>query len=305
MSAVKVANFHGSFKTDYAPQLPFYGHLKPPNAQYTSSPFLFWAIVGVGCRTYSRNPTLLGVLAPAVLAAALSTLNSPVTLETIQGLLTLLNWPFPKTSATSDLLYPLTGALIHMAMQMGLHLPGSGQEFSKVRLSLDTTEIEKRARTWGCCQLVYLRSGVPKGNPAPAVFDLPYDLDQRRIMFDNLSPTQKFELKLQDVINRCCIAVSQNGLRVMTSEQERSLDTLLALFSAQIASIGLDASSGKRALLNSAFSADKSQSSTTSTSGLPVYASNLSTSTNPQLHRIQPSCSTSRTPAVRSLSIPR
>lgn len=141
-----------------------------------------------------------------------------------------------------------------MAMQMGLHLPVSGQEFSKVRLSLDTIEIEKRARTWGCCQLIHLRSGVPKGNPAPGVFEIPYDLDQRRIMFDNLSPTQKFELKLQDVINRCCIAVSQNGLRVMTSDQERSLDTLLALFSAQIASIGLDASSGKRACLNSSFS---------------------------------------------------
>ncbi|KIV94162.1 hypothetical protein, variant 1 [Exophiala mesophila] len=231
------------FRTAYAPQLPFLDPLKSPNAQYASSPFLFWAIIGVGCRTYARNPTLLAVLAPAVLAAALSTLNSPVTLQTIQGLLTLLHWPFPKTSATSDLLYPLTGALINMAMQIGLHLPISAQEFSKVRLCLDTAEIERRARTWGFCQLIHLRSGVPKGSPAPAVFDIPYDLDERRIMFDNLSAEQKFELKLQDIVNRCCIAASQNGLRVMTSDRERSLDTLLAMFSAQVASIGLDASS--------------------------------------------------------------
>ena len=250
-----VTDLQDSFRTDYAPQLPFLDKLKSPNAQYVSSPFLFWAIIGVGCRTYARNPTLLAVLAPAVLAAALSTLNSPVTLQTIQALLTLLHWPFPKTSATSDLLYPLTGALINMAMQIGLHLPISAQEFSKVRLSLDTTEIERRARTWGFCQLIHLRSGVPKGSPAPAVFDIPYDLDERRIMFDNLSTEQKFQLKLQDIVNRCCIAASQNGLRVMTSDRERSLDTLLAVFSAQIASIGLDASSGKSGLLISAIHA--------------------------------------------------
>lgn len=56
----------------------------------------------------------------------------------------------------------------------------------------------------------------------------------------------KFELKLQDVITRCCIAASQNGLRVMTIDQERSLDTLLGLFQAQIATISLDHPSSKR-----------------------------------------------------------
>lgn len=55
----------------------------------------------------------------------------------------------------------------------------------------------------------------------------------------------KFELKLQDVITRCCTAVSQNGLRVMTLDQERSLDILLALFQAQIATISLDHPSSK------------------------------------------------------------
>lgn len=55
----------------------------------------------------------------------------------------------------------------------------------------------------------------------------------------------KFELKLQDVITRCCIAASQNGLRVMTMDQERSLDTLLGLFHAQIATISLDHPSSK------------------------------------------------------------
>ncbi len=55
----------------------------------------------------------------------------------------------------------------------------------------------------------------------------------------------KFELKLQDVVTRSCIAVSQNGLRVMSAEQERSLDTLLSIFQAQIAAVGLEYTSGE------------------------------------------------------------
>ena len=128
-----------------------------PNAYYTLSPFLFWTIIGVGSRSYSRNPTLLGILPTRIHNMALLTLNAPVTLQSVQGLLLLLFWPFPKTSTGYDLGYPLTGALVHMAMQMGLHLPVLSQEFSRVRLKLDEQEIKKRAETWGYCQLIYMR----------------------------------------------------------------------------------------------------------------------------------------------------
>lgn len=78
------------------------------------------------------------------------------------------------------------------------------------------------------------------------MLDVPHDLDQRRELFQRISPRLKFELKLQDVVTRCGIAVAQNGLRTMTAEQERSLDTLLNVFQAQITSVGLEYASGGR-----------------------------------------------------------
>lgn len=93
-----------------------------PNAYYALSPFLFWTIVGVACRSYPRNPTLLGFLPAKIHNMALLTLNATVTLQVVQGLLLLLCWPFPKSSSGHDLNYPLAGALVHMATQMGLHL---------------------------------------------------------------------------------------------------------------------------------------------------------------------------------------
>jgi hypothetical protein len=76
------------------------------------------------------------------------------------------------------------------------------------------------------------------------MLDVPHDLEQRRELFQRISPKLKFELKLQDVVTRCCIAVAQNGLRTMTADQERSLDTLLHVFQAQITSVGLEYASG-------------------------------------------------------------
>ena len=77
------------------------------------------------------------------------------------------------------------------------------------------------------------------------MLDVAHDIEQRRALYQKISPKLKFELKLQDVVTRCCVAVAQNGLRTMTTDQERSLDTLLNLFQAQITSVGLEYTSGR------------------------------------------------------------
>ncbi|EXJ96112.1 hypothetical protein A1O1_01238 [Capronia coronata CBS 617.96] len=225
---------------DYASLVPVLDPSMTPNAYYALSPFLFWAIIGVGCRTYYRNPTLLGVLPSKIKSLALLTMDCVITLPIVQGYLLLLYWPFPKSNNTPDFTFPFSAAVLHMAIAMGLHLPVSSQEFSKVRIRLSEDESKKRAETWGYCMLAYQRSCLCKGSPAIPIFDIPHDLEQRRTLFQKMTSKLKFELKLQDVVTRSCIAFSQNGLRIMSPEQERSLDALLNLFQSQIASVGLE-----------------------------------------------------------------
>ncbi len=146
-----------SYFRDYANLMPILDPSVTPNAYYSLSPFLFWAIIGVSCRTYSRNPTLLAVLPPKIQTMALLALKHNVTIQIVQGFLLLLYWPFPKSSSGSDMMFPLSAALLHMAMQLGFHLPASGQEFSKVPIKLNEDEIKRRAETWGFCMLVYQR----------------------------------------------------------------------------------------------------------------------------------------------------
>ncbi|KAL6243891.1 hypothetical protein RBB50_009325 [Rhinocladiella similis] len=228
---------------DYANLMPILDPSMSPNACYALSPVLFWVVVGVGCRTYPNNPTLLGVLPSKIKAMALLSVNGNISLPTVQAWLILLYWPFPKSNTGQDMIFPMSAALLHMAMQLGLHLPSFGQEFSKVRLRLSEEETKKRAATWGYCMLIYQRSCLAKGMPATPVLEIPHDQEQKRTLFQNMTPRLKFELKLQDVVTRCSIAVSQNGVRTMSADQERSLDTLLGVFYAQIASVGLEYSS--------------------------------------------------------------
>ncbi|KIW20829.1 hypothetical protein PV08_01407 [Exophiala spinifera] len=228
------------FFRDCANLMPILDPSMTPNACYALSPVLFWVIVGVGCRTYPNNPTLLGVLPSKIKAMALLSVNGNITLYTLQAWLILLYWPFPKSSTGQDMIFPMSAALLHMAMQLGLHLPSSGQDFSKVRLRLSEEETKKRAATWGYCMLIYQRSCLAKGMPATPIIDIPHDQEQKRTLFQSMNPKLQFELKLQDVVTRCSIAVSQNGVRTMSADQERSLDTLLGMFNAQIASVGLE-----------------------------------------------------------------
>ncbi|KAJ9605015.1 hypothetical protein H2200_010404 [Cladophialophora chaetospira] len=246
-SAVESRDIDAMFQLyfrDYAILLPLLDPSMTPNAYYNLSPFLFWAIIGVACRTYSKNPTLLSVLPAKIQTMALMSLGSPqITLPIVQGILLLLQWPFPKTGHGHDQSFPLSGAVLHMAMQLGLHLPVASQEFSRHRVKLTEDDLKLRAETWGYCALIYQRFCWFKGAPATPMLDIPHDAEQRRELFQRISPKLKFDLKLQDVVTRCCIAVAQNGLRMMTREQESSLDTLLNVFQAQVSSVGMDATS--------------------------------------------------------------
>ncbi|KIW84457.1 hypothetical protein Z517_03707 [Fonsecaea pedrosoi CBS 271.37] len=228
---------------DYAGLVPVLDSNMTPNGYYNLCPLLFWAIVGVACRTYSRNPTLISVLPSKIKAMALMSLNAPVTLPVVQALLLILYWPFPKAGNGHDMTYPLSAAVLHMAMQIGLHVPVASHEFSKIPVKLTEDELKIRAETWGYCTLVYQRGCCSKGSAPTPMLDVPHDVEQRRALFQRISPKLKFELKLQDVVTRCCIAVSQNGLWKMSPDQERSLDTLLNLFQAQISSVALESSS--------------------------------------------------------------
>ena len=142
----------------YASFLPILDAQTKPNTYYTQSSFLFWAVIGVASRSYSRNPTLQTALAQEVTEMAfLSVLSACAPWYNIQGLLLLLTWPFPKENRP-DVTFPLSGMLLHVAMQNGFHIPMSSHEFSRVKIPASSDlDMVRRSELWAHCVLVYQR----------------------------------------------------------------------------------------------------------------------------------------------------
>lgn len=203
--------------------------------------------MGTASRGCQRDPTLFDKLGDKVLDLTLMSLRKPQ-LPTIEGLLLVLTWPIPRSAKTTDVTYALAGSLLHMAIQNGLHIPTSSQDFSRVKINLTEAEIKKRALLWGYCVLTYQRACALKGHAPIALIEAYQDIDQRHALFARITPTLRFQLKLNSLVVRCTSAVLQNGLRSMSTDQEHSLDVLIRVFEASMRDIEREATSGKQAL---------------------------------------------------------
>jgi Fungal specific transcription factor domain len=232
-----------SFFRDFHPFLPIFDASRTPDQYYERSEFLFWAIAGVACRTYLKDPTLLDSLGERVLVLSLLSLRAP-SIPVIKGLLLVLTWPL-KNSASADATYAISGSVLHMAMQLGLHIPTSSQDFSRVKVNLTDNQIIKRAELWGYCIVTYQRSCSFKGHSPLALLETYQDGEQRHALFQRISTSLRFQLKLNGVVTRCASALLQNGLRIMSKDQEHGLDVLIRVFEANLKDIEPEASNGK------------------------------------------------------------
>jgi hypothetical protein len=92
------------------------------------------------------------------------------------------------------------------------------------------------------------RSCSFKGHSPIALIETYQDAEQRATLFSRISPALRFQLKLNSMVTRCCSAVLQNGLRVMSKDQEHSLDVLIRVFEASIKDVEPETTSGKLSL---------------------------------------------------------
>jgi hypothetical protein len=143
---------------DYHEFMPIVQSPVLPNELFRQSVFLFWAVIGVACRSYTKDTSLLSTLTPKIENLSLLSLHSRfASLSTVKALLVVINWPFPKGSLSLDIEYPLSGGMLHMALQIGLHVPFLSQDFARVRLILTEEDITARAEVWAYCVILYQR----------------------------------------------------------------------------------------------------------------------------------------------------
>ncbi len=141
--------------TYYHPFLPLLDPSKPPDYYYSSSQLLFWTVLSIASRRYALEPTLLDSLAPAVSRLIWSSLREiPQNYHVVKALCLLCTWPFPISTTSADPTFMLSGVMMHVAMQIGLHRPSYAQDFARYQVQLRDEDLRDRVRTWAACNIV-------------------------------------------------------------------------------------------------------------------------------------------------------
>ncbi|TIA28089.1 hypothetical protein D6C78_10911 [Aureobasidium pullulans] len=238
VSANDINNIFELFFHEYSPFLPILDYRLSPDACYQQSPLLFWSIIGTACRSYSRNPTLLGALTKCIITSALLSVTvtgSP--LHRVQAFLLLVTWPLPDAVETNqqETNYVLAGLLLHLAQRSGLHVPAGSDEFFRAKApNLPDIGIVGRSELWTQIVLTYQRTCLCKGFFACTSAEFSPEMDQFQARQQTLPAGLILRLKWQDLCVRCGAAISENGTRNMTQDQDRALSIIIRTFEAQI-----------------------------------------------------------------------
>ncbi|KAL4920747.1 hypothetical protein BDW62DRAFT_198631 [Aspergillus aurantiobrunneus] len=243
LSGDEIDEIFDLFYRQYAQFIPVLDTKSPPNLTHDQSDFLFWAIIGTASRTCAKNPTLFPALVkPITELAFLSPLSGSGPWNIVQGLLLVLNWPFPKEDGGVDIIFPLTGLLLHVAMQYGMHNPVSSHEFYKTKHPLPSpVDITHRSELWAYTIITYQRACLMKGQPPRTLPDMAHDINQRKVLYQHMSPYVRIRMKAQEIVTQCGAAVSGYGVLTLTAADERGLDLLLKAYEQRVCDLHIDA----------------------------------------------------------------
>ncbi|KIX02784.1 uncharacterized protein Z518_08726 [Rhinocladiella mackenziei CBS 650.93] len=133
-------------------------------------------------------------------------------LPTIQALIILCTWQMPIDTPSKDITPTLAGAMIQMATNIGLHVYGTVQDFSRVAQPYDRQQRNFRTRLWAICLLTIQRVNNYRGLP-PAVLPDTYSHEgYKEDPFEALPTAIRFQRKLNQVQSEAISQIERDAL---------------------------------------------------------------------------------------------
>ncbi|CAG8981431.1 hypothetical protein HYALB_00012776 [Hymenoscyphus albidus] len=237
LQADEIDDIFELYFTHYAKHLPFLDcqRSESPNAFHARSPLLFWAIISAGARRYPRNPALLFSLSEPLLKLGWSAMQiSGAVIHNIQGLLILSTWPFPTNTTSRDGTFTLSGMAVNLALQIGLHVPLQGQEYSRTRIDLSNDSLARRVQLWSFCVVVHQKAACALGYS----ITLPLNLFQQKLDVSGLmclAPRSlSLEVKIAGIISRFNSVFSEFNFDDLQQQAQVAPSMMLNVFEAQL-----------------------------------------------------------------------
>ncbi|KAL8843768.1 MAG: hypothetical protein Q9176_001730 [Flavoplaca citrina] len=172
LTVEQVDHLFERFFTLFHPFMPLLDPSITPDAYFAISPLLPWIIISVAARHYPPDPNLLPSLSAPVSVRLWATLaDVPQNYVVVKALCILCTWPLPVSSTSSDPTFMLSGLMMQIAMQIGLHRPSHAQDFARFKEDLREEELRDRVKTWVACNMISQRVATGYGQPPSTVYD--------------------------------------------------------------------------------------------------------------------------------------
>jgi hypothetical protein len=171
LTANRIDELFELFFSFYHHFLPFLNPDRRPDEYFQRSSLLFWTIIAVAARHYKKDRIHIALAAPVMRLTWQTLAEVPQNYHVVKALCLLCTWPFSTSSTSTDPTFMLCGAMMHIALQIGLHRPSHSQDFTKFKLDLREAEVADRVRTWATCNIVAQRVATAYGQPVNTIYD--------------------------------------------------------------------------------------------------------------------------------------
>ncbi|KAL8800372.1 MAG: hypothetical protein Q9182_005227 [Xanthomendoza sp. 2 TL-2023] len=232
LSADQIDGFFERFFTLFHPFMPLLDPTITPDDYFAKSPLLPWVIISVAARHYPSDPNLLPSLSAPVSHRLWATLaDVPQNYIVVKALCILCTWPLPVSSTSADPTFMLSGLMMQIAMQIGLHRPSHTQDFARAKEDLQEEQLRDRVKTWVACNMVSQRVATGYGQPPSTVYD--WALVPSASSGSNYQLPEEVEIRLS--VERFCNKVTRSfytnrmdPVGLVSDEQRAILSDFLA-----------------------------------------------------------------------------
>ena len=151
--------------------MPLLDPSQSPDEYHDTSRLLFWVIISVALRQDKDRALITKISGPLSELLWATVADVPQSHVVVKVFCVLSTWPLPVCTSSSDATFMLTGLMMQIAMQIGLHRPSHAQDFSRFKVELREEELKDRVRTWAACSAVAQRVATGYGQPPMSVYD--------------------------------------------------------------------------------------------------------------------------------------
>ncbi|KAL4880919.1 hypothetical protein BJY04DRAFT_190374 [Aspergillus karnatakaensis] len=206
LPAPKVTELFGLFFKYYHPFLPLLDPEKSPLSYLQSCPLQAWTIICIASRQDLTHSGLLSTLSGPFTRLMWATLNGiPQDYNVIKAICLLCTWPLPTTSQRADPTFVLSGLMMQISMQLGLHRPVRSEEFTTLYVGHGEA-VKDRLQTWFVCNIVAQNVATGYGQPPGTIYD--WALEPAVLQDADYYPSEDLQVRFH--IEKFCDHVSRS-----------------------------------------------------------------------------------------------